>query len=114
MKLTVLFDVSPALAALLTREEAHAHRHFSILNQKLDTLMATVQEKLTLVQGQLDTITSAVDGITGDVASLKAQILALQNSLGQLTPEQEAAFDAVIATMTSLATRTAALDAETP
>lgn len=60
-----------------------------------------------------DKIGTAVDGLTGDVAQLKKQIEDLQNSPGTLTPEDQAALDAIQTRANAVAEKLSALDALT-
>ena len=55
-----------------------------------------------------------IAGITGDVADLKAQIEALQNSPGTISPEDQALLDGIQTRATALADKVTALDAVTP
>ena len=57
---------------------------------------------------------AAVAGLTADVASLNAQILALQNSPGAITPADQALLDGLQARGQTIATKLEALDALTP
>jgi len=57
---------------------------------------------------------AAIAGLTADVASLNAQILALQNSPGAITPADQALLDGLQARGQTIATKLEALDALTP
>ena len=69
----------------------------------------------------IDGVAASVSGLTDDVAALNAKILELQNSAGQVTPEDQALIDELQVSGEALATRAeaasqalAALDALTP
>lgn len=61
----------------------------------------------------LDEIGTSVDGVQGDVTELKRLIKQLQDSAGQVTPEDQATIDAIEARIGALATKTKALDDQT-
>ena len=68
----------------------------------------------------IDALGVSLGGLTGDVASLKQQIIDLQNSPGPVTPEDQARLDKIQATAEAAATKSkalsealAALDAQT-
>lgn len=103
------------------RIDLHVHHHFDTPESRAELLqgiqaivtnsekkvMAKVEDGLAQVNTQLDTLATGLTGIAGDLASLKAQ-------LGQMTPEQETAMNAVIERVTALASQATAIDAETP
>lgn len=76
-------------------------------------IMEAIQSFATRVNTKFAAIAKSVDGIVADVDDLKAQIAALQGSPGVLTAEDQAALDAVEATVGTLDEKTAALDAAT-
>lgn len=59
-------------------------------------------------------IGGAIDGLAGDIANLNGQIEALRLQLGQLSPEDQAALDELVAAGEALATRITTLDEMTP
>jgi ABC-type transporter Mla subunit MlaD len=61
----------------------------------------------------LDQIGTSVDGIQGDVTELKRLIKQLQDSAGQVTPEDQATIDAIESRIGGLAAKTKALDDQT-
>lgn len=81
-------------------------------------IMATVTEALaafaTAMQGYEDQQDAAITGLQGDVENLNAQILALQNSPGTISPADQATLDAIQARGKTIADKLAALDALTP
>ncbi len=81
---------------------------------------ARVDAAFTAIGASVDSIVTSVAGVSGDVDRLKATILALQNSAGQITPEDQALLDKSEAAVGALSTRVsgvkdalASLDAQT-
>ncbi len=93
----------------IIRMHIHIHMHGdSATNQRLDQIMATLEELNAL----LATIGTEVDKVSADTTNLLAQLAAIP--VGGLTPEQQAAIDAAVASATSIASRLTALDASVP
>ena len=65
------------------------------LENKELKLMSTVTDWAAKEQVQLDAISATLDGVVAGVAALDAQIKALQNSPGTLSPSDQAALDAI-------------------
>jgi hypothetical protein len=61
-----------------------------------------------------DRMDTAIEGIKGDVKTLNDKIEALQNSAGQITPEDQALLDAIEARGDAITSKLEALDALTP
>lgn len=59
-------------------------------------------------------INTGIDGISGDIDTLKAKILELQNTSGALTPEDTALLDDIQSMTEALAGRVTALDELNP
>lgn len=81
---------------------------------------AKVDAAFTAIGSSVDSIVASVAGVSGDVDRLKATILALQNSAGTVTPEDQALLDKSETAVNALASRVsgvkdalAALDAAT-
>lgn len=83
------------------------------LTKAKDEIMATIQEFATTVQQSFTRISTAVDGVVADVDALKAKIDELQNSPGQITPEDQALLDAIQNQAGAVADKLEALDAAT-
>jgi len=66
------------------------------------------------LNGFVTEIDTAVNGITGDVSNLKAQLEAIQNSPGTLSPEDQASLDAALASVGALSGKVKTLDDATP
>ena len=61
-----------------------------------------------------DRLDKAVDGIGGDITALNQTIQKLQESQGQITPEDQALLDQIEARSDALAKKIEALDSLTP
>lgn len=97
------------------------------LTQRLDQVMSTISDFAdkvdawqTDISASVDGVVAALGGVSADVASLKQQIIDLQNSPGAITPEDQARLDKIEAAASALSTKTAAassalaaLDAQT-
>lgn len=76
--------------------------------------MATLNEFVEAVNAKLGEIAAGLDNVDGDVTNLQNQIQTLTDLLGQLTPEQQAALDGVLATASAIAEKVGAIDTKTP
>ena len=81
-----------------------AHR----LEQKVNHIMSTLEE----LTGLLGEIGTEVDKVSADTDKLLAQLAAIPTP--GMTPEQQAAVDAAVATATTLRDRMKALDDKVP
>ena len=86
----------------------HTHDRQEAVLSRLDQIMSTLEE----LNAVLATIGSEVDKVSADTTNLLAQLAAIPP--GGLTPEQQAAIDAAVASATSIATRLQALDDSVP
>ncbi len=68
---------------------------------------AKVDAAFTAIGASVDSIVTSVSGVAGDVDRLKATILALQNSAGTVTPEDQALLDKSEASVNALSSRVA-------
>lgn len=75
---------------------------------KQETIMATLEE----LNASFATISSAVDKVSADTDNLLAQLASIPP--GGLSPEQQAAIDAAVASATSIAERLNAIDNKVP
>lgn len=86
--------------------------------QDLENLGKLIMSKITEFADAVDAHNAAVDtaiqGLSDDIANLNKQIQDLQNSAGQITPEDQARLDAIQARSQMVADKLAALDALTP
>jgi predicted nucleic acid-binding Zn-ribbon protein len=71
-----------------------------VINQKLETIMSKISEFAAkqsahnaAVDAALGNVSTAVTGITGDISTLNDLIKKLQDSQGQITPEDQATLD---------------------
>lgn len=78
------------------------------------TIMSAISDFAAKVNAFNDRIDAAIAGLQGDVKNLEDQIAALQNSAGQITPEDQALLDGIQARASTVADKLDALDALTP
>ncbi len=76
--------------------------------------MSAISTFAANVQSFFDRQDTAITDLQGDVNSLSDQIEALQNSAGQITPEDQALLDGITARAQTVADKLDALDALTP
>lgn len=77
-------------------------------------IMSAISDFAAKQNAHNDRQDAAVAGLTGDVTDLKALIKKLQDSQGQITPEDQALLDQIDARGESISTKLEALDALTP
>jgi predicted nucleic acid-binding Zn-ribbon protein len=77
-------------------------------------IMSKVSEMNAAVKASFAQMNTAIEGVKGDVASLNDKITALQNSSGELSPEDQAALDEIQSTAQAMADKLTALDSLTP
>jgi uncharacterized coiled-coil protein SlyX len=87
-------------------------RRLDELDAKTDLNMETIMATLEELNAALATISSEVDKVSADTDNLLAQLAAIPP--GGLTPEQQAAIDAAVASATAIAERLTALDDKVP
>lgn len=99
----------------LVEARCEVMRRLDTLEDKIDlilqgkeTIMATLEELNTA----LGLISSEVDKVSADTDNLLAQLAAIPP--GGLTPEQQAAIDAAVASATAIAARLTAIDDKVP
>lgn len=76
-------------------------------------IMSAISDFAANVKDSFTELATAVDGVVSDVNQLKAKIDQLQNSPGQITPEDQATLDAIQAQAKSLADKVKSLDEAT-
>jgi hypothetical protein len=81
------------------------------MGEKIMSAISDFSVKLNAFNDQMDV---AVSDLQGDIKSLNDTILKLQNSTGQVTPEDQASLDALQARGQDIADKLNALDALTP
>lgn len=81
------------------------------LGERIMSAISDFADKMTEHNAKVD---AAVAGLTTDISTLEAQIAALQNSAGQITPEDQALLDGIEQKAGQVADKLAALDALTP
>lgn len=77
-------------------------------------IMSAISEFATKQNAHNDKIDTAVSGLQGDVQTLTDTIKKLQESAGQITPEDQALLDAIDARAQGISDKLEALDALTP
>ncbi len=86
-------------------------RDLERLENKIMSAISDFAAKQNAFNDRMDT---AIADLQGDVKSLNDQIAALQASTGGITPEDQAALDALQARASTIADKLDALDALTP
>lgn len=84
------------------------------IQQARKEIVGKIEDFAAAVQPALSQIDAGLSNLAGDIANLQKQISDLQAAAGSLTPEQQAALDAISATATNLATKTKALSDVVP
>jgi methyl-accepting chemotaxis protein len=101
-RLERLLEVLPHLAT--KHDLYHIHQ----------TIMSAISDFAARQAAFNDRIDQAVTGLQGDVKTLQDTIDKLQNTAGQITPEDQALLDQIDARADAVATKLEALDALTP
>lgn len=76
--------------------------------------MSKITDFATQEQATLATLKTAMDGVAAGVTALDAKIVDLAAQLGTLTPEEQAALDAVTAASTALVTEASGINTADP
>lgn len=84
------------------------------IHELKESIMSAISDFATAQTAFQDRMDAAVTNLQGDVASLEAQITALQNSPGTITPADQALLDGIQARASTIADKLDALDALTP
>ncbi len=84
------------------------------LNKAKSEIMSKISEFAAKQKAHNERIETAVGGLTEDVKTLNDKITELQESSGQVTPEDQALLDELQAQGEALATKLEALDNVTP
>lgn len=100
------------------RLDIHIHHEDKIilsaitqLGEKIMSAISDFAAKMTTFFDQQD---AAISDLQGDVANLNAQIAALQNSSGTITPDDQALLDGIQTRGQAVSDKLTALDAITP
>ncbi len=75
--------------------------------------MSKIQEFVDAVNQYNDRIDTAIDGLSADITALKEEIERLQNTPGEITPEDQALLDSIQTRVGAIADKLSALDAAT-
>lgn len=92
----------------------HHHDRDGVLTRKLEEIMSKISDFVAAQQKFIDEVNTSLDGLQGDVAELNDKITALQNSAGEITPEDQVLLDDLQTKGEALATKAKALDDLTP
>lgn len=79
-----------------------------------EILMSAISDFAAKQKAFNDRQSAAIDGVVADVKALNDKITELQNSPGQVTPEDQALLDELQTQGEALASRMEALDSQTP
>lgn len=90
------------------------NQKLSGISHRLEKIMSKISDFATAMTAFTDRQDKAVSDLQDDVKSLNDKITELQNSAGDITPEDQAALDAIQARAGAVADKLDALDALTP
>jgi len=76
--------------------------------EKIDAFQVSVSDQLTAVNTALDAMSTSQADIAADEKALLDKIVELQNTAGDLTPENQAKLDAIVASAQSLSAKSQA------
>ncbi len=76
--------------------------------------MSQITDWAAKEQANLDSISKTLDGIVAGIAALDVLIQNFQNSPGTLSPSDQAALDAIVASSGNLVTKSAAISVTPP
>lgn len=82
--------------------------------ERIHSLMSKVTDFAAKVQANDASLNTKLDAISTGIAALDALIRTLQNTVTGLTPEEQAALDAVVAESDALVTKANAIDTTAP
>lgn len=94
-----------------------SHLHLATKQDLKETeqrIMSKISEFAEKQNAFNDRVDAAVTGLQGDIQALNDKITELQNSPGQITPEDQALLDAIQTRSEGIAAKVEALDALTP
>lgn len=89
-------------------------RRQALLQYTMERLMSRISDYADAVKASFDAVSAGLDGITSDLQALADKITELQNSAGQITPEDQARLDEIQTMANGIKDRVAALDAVNP
>jgi peptidoglycan hydrolase CwlO-like protein len=84
------------------------------LSERINRVMSAISDFSAKVTAFFDRQDTAITDLQGDVDNLQKQIAALQNSAGQITPEDQALLDAITTRAQTVSDKLDALDQLTP
>lgn len=93
---------------------APSAEQLKLVVEKLDSIMSAISEFATKQAAFNTQIDAAVTDIATEISNLNTQIAALQNSSGEISPEDQALLDGLETSGQALAAKVQALDTLTP
>lgn len=98
---------------------ANIHHHGDVagmceVRRLLEKIMSAISDFAAKVKAHQDREDASIAGLKQDVQTLNDKITALQNSQGQITPEDQALLDDITTRGQSMSDKLEALDALTP
>lgn len=94
---------------LLNRILRSLETHSKHINERLNKMASAIQDFAAKVQANFDKTTADLDGISTEISDLNAKIVALQNSPGTISAEDQAALDAIVAASARVTSKADAL-----
>lgn len=89
-------------------------QQLSHLARQNTRIMSTISDFVAKQQAFNDQQSTAIDDISTELKTLNDTVTALQNSAGQITPEDQALLDQIQASSQAVTTKLQALDTLTP
>ena len=90
------------------------YKQLAKLNHLMEKTMSKISEFADKMDAHNTASDAAIEGLTGDVAEMKRIIEEMQNSAGEITPEDQARLDALETRAAAATAKLVALDAMTP
>lgn len=98
----------------IERQLADHHRHLLGISTMLEDVMSAISDFAAKVKAFNDRQDTAVNNLQADVKALGDKITELQNSAGQVTPEDQKLLDDIEARQGAITDKLDALDSLTP
>lgn len=95
-------------------DNREVERLLNEVNERSKTIMSAISDFAAKQNAHNDAIDQSISGLQADIQALNDAIKKLQDSAGQITPEDQALLDAIDARGQTVADKLAALDALTP
>lgn len=114
MSLPRHLDAIDQRLAAIAKQLADHHRHLLSLLQNQEDIMSRISEYAEKQNAHNDKIDVAINDLQGDIKALNAKIVEMQNTPGQITPEDQKLLDDLEVRGAAIADKLDALDAQTP